>query len=88
MSDGALYDAAQGISAAAIRRTLEAALGPLVAARTRAAAGCRSGALLGARMRPGQEVGIISAMTEHFCDDCNRLAPDCDRRAPRVPGPR
>ncbi len=22
---------------------------------------------------PGREVGIISAMTEHFCDDCNRL---------------
>jgi cyclic pyranopterin phosphate synthase len=21
----------------------------------------------------GREVGIISAMTEHFCDDCNRL---------------
>jgi cyclic pyranopterin phosphate synthase len=21
----------------------------------------------------GHEVGIISAMTEHFCDDCNRL---------------
>jgi cyclic pyranopterin phosphate synthase len=21
----------------------------------------------------GGEVGIISAMTEHFCDDCNRL---------------
>jgi cyclic pyranopterin phosphate synthase len=22
---------------------------------------------------PAREVGIISAMTEHFCDDCNRL---------------
>src|SRR5262249_57419827 len=22
---------------------------------------------------PRREIGIISAMTEHFCDDCNRL---------------
>jgi cyclic pyranopterin phosphate synthase len=22
---------------------------------------------------PSRQVGIISAMTEHFCDDCNRL---------------
>jgi cyclic pyranopterin phosphate synthase len=72
MSDGALYDAAEGISAAAIRRTVEAALGPLVPAdeRPRDAGPARYWALETDRCR---QLGIISAMTEHFCDDCNRL---------------
>ena len=69
MSDGALYDQAKGISAATIRRTLEAALGPLVPAEaTRDAGPARYWAF-----GDGRRVGIISAMTEHFCDDCNRL---------------
>ena len=69
MSDGAIYDAARGISAAAIRRTIEAALGPLVPAKAARDAGpARYWAL-----PDGKELGIISAMTEHFCDDCNRL---------------
>jgi cyclic pyranopterin phosphate synthase len=72
MSDGALYEQAQGISAAAIRRTVEAALGPLVAAddRPRDAGPARYWALAS---DPSKQLGIISAMTEHFCDDCNRL---------------
>jgi GTP 3',8-cyclase len=72
MSDGALYEAAQGISAAAIRRTVEAVLGPLIAAddRPRDAGPARYWAL---RNDPNKQLGIISAMTEHFCDDCNRL---------------
>jgi cyclic pyranopterin phosphate synthase len=72
MSDGALYEAAQGISAASIRRTVEAALGPLVAAddRPRDAGPARYWALATDSSR---QLGIISAMTEHFCDDCNRL---------------
>jgi len=76
MSDGALYAAAAELSAAQIRRSLEASLGSLVAAPP------ADGAI--ERRDPGparywrvaatdREVGIISAMTEHFCDDCNRL---------------
>lgn len=72
MSDGVLYEAARGISAAVIRRTIEASLGPLVAAddRPRDAGPARYWALAA---DPTRELGIISAMTEHFCDDCNRL---------------
>ncbi len=72
MSDGALYEAAEGISAAAIRRTVEAALGPLVAADSapRDAGPARYWAV---GNDPTKQLGIISAMTEHFCDDCNRL---------------
>jgi cyclic pyranopterin phosphate synthase len=72
MSDGALYAAERGLPAAAIRRTVEAALGPLVAAETprKDAGPARYWALAA---DPRRQVGIISAMTEHFCDDCNRL---------------
>ncbi|HEY5944351.1 MAG TPA: GTP 3',8-cyclase MoaA [Kofleriaceae bacterium] len=72
MSDGALYEAAQGISAAAIRRTLEAAHGPLVPTDQRSpdAGPARYWAVAS---DPAKQLGIISAMTEHFCDDCNRL---------------
>ena len=75
MSDGALYEAAQGITAAAIRRTVEASLGPLVPAdetdRNRRDAGpARYWALATDKSK---QLGIISAMSEHFCDDCNRL---------------
>ncbi len=72
MSDGALYQEALGVSAAAIRRAAEAALGPLVPAQaTRRDAGPARYWALAAD--PTKELGIISAMTEHFCDDCNRL---------------
>jgi cyclic pyranopterin phosphate synthase len=72
MSDGALYEAAQGISAASIRRTVEQTLGPLIPADAiaRDAGPARYWAVASA---PAKQLGIISAMTEHFCDDCNRL---------------
>jgi cyclic pyranopterin phosphate synthase len=72
MSGGALYEPEAELSAAQIRRALEAELGPLVpsAAAGRDAGPARYWALA---REPGREVGIISAMTEHFCDDCNRL---------------
>ena len=78
MSDGALYDAARGLSAAAIRRTLETALGTLVPAdsawgRTAADRPHDAGPARYWTLDGGRTVGIISAMTEHFCDDCNRL---------------
>jgi GTP 3',8-cyclase len=72
MSDGALYDPARGISAATIRRVVEAELGTLVPAdhQPRDAGPARYWALAA---DPARQLGIISAMTEHFCDDCNRL---------------
>jgi cyclic pyranopterin phosphate synthase len=80
MSGGALYDAASELSAAQIRAALERELGPLVASRPDAGAGgpgrdagpARYWSVAGGDGAP-REVGIISAMTEHFCDDCNRL---------------
>jgi GTP 3',8-cyclase len=75
MSDGALYARDAELSASAIRTLLEAELGPLVAANGEAAsAGRDAGPARYWRVAgTGREVGIISAMTEHFCDDCNRL---------------
>ncbi len=71
MSDGQLYATEAELSSQEIRSRLEASLGPLVARE-------RPGADPGpARYwtvgTTGREVGIISAMTDHFCDDCNRL---------------
>jgi cyclic pyranopterin phosphate synthase len=78
MSDGALYAVDAELPAAEIRRVLEAALGPLDAApRDRASTASPERDAGPARYwrvrRTDREVGIISAMTEHFCDDCNRL---------------
>jgi GTP 3',8-cyclase len=72
MSGGALYEQEAELPAAEIRRTLEAELGPLVASQppARDAGPARYWSVA---REPGREVGIISAMTEHFCDDCNRL---------------
>ena len=72
MSDGALYSPDAGLSAAAIRAAIEAEHGALVAAdpQARDAGPARYWALAG---DPSRRFGIISAMTEHFCDDCNRL---------------
>jgi cyclic pyranopterin phosphate synthase len=69
MSDGQLYDAAHGVSAAAIRDAIAHELGALVADGT----GRDAGPARYWRLADGRKVGIISAMTEHFCDDCNRL---------------
>jgi cyclic pyranopterin phosphate synthase len=71
MSDGQLYATESELPAAAIRQALEAALGPLVPADTD---GRDPGPARYWRVAAsGLEVGIISAMTEHFCDNCNRL---------------
>jgi len=69
MSAGQLYDAASEVSAAQIRALVEAAEGPLVPA----GAARDAGPARYWRTPSGREIGIISAMTEHFCDDCNRL---------------
>jgi len=71
MSEGQLYAADAELTSAQIRTTLERALGPLQA---RAHAGADPGpARYWSVAATGRELGIISAMTDHFCDDCNRL---------------
>ncbi len=72
LSAGALYEPGRELSAATIRDAISARFGPLEPSpRRRADAGpARYWCLVG---RPDREVGIISAMTEHFCDACNRV---------------
>ncbi len=72
MSDGALYSSERGIPARAIRAAIEADYGALlpVPSPIEDSGPARYWALA---RDPGRIVGIISAMTEHFCDDCNRL---------------
>ena len=72
MSDGQVYQAGQHVAAAAIRARLAAALGEEVAPDVRP--GSASGPARYFRLVPsGRTFGIISAMSEHFCDTCNRL---------------
>lgn len=73
MSDGVLYAPEAELPAAQIRAVLEAALGPLVAAGDTSKGRDPGPARYWRVAATGHEVGIISAMTEHFCDDCNRL---------------
>jgi cyclic pyranopterin phosphate synthase len=73
MSDGVLYAPEAELPAAQIRAVLEAALGPLVAAGDTSKGPDPGPARYWRVAATGHEVGIISAMTEHFCDDCNRL---------------
>ena len=70
MSGGALYAAAAELSATAIRAALEARFGTLVPT---APAATDAGPARYWALEDGREVGIISAMTDHFCGDCNRL---------------
>jgi len=70
MSGGQLYARDAELTAAQIRTAIEAAHGSLVPADT---ARRDAGPARYWRTARGREVGIISAMTEHFCDDCNRL---------------
>lgn len=70
MSGGQLYASEGGIAAAQIRAAIERVHGPLAPAAPQAR---DAGPARYWRTAAGHEVGIISAMTEHFCDDCNRL---------------
>lgn len=72
MSGGQLFDRTAELSAAAIRRAVEAEVGALVPVADRGpdAGPARYWAVAA---DPERRVGVISAMTEHFCDDCNRL---------------
>lgn len=77
MSDGQLYAVDQQLTAAEIRARVEAHFGlPLVRAdREQTAQGPARYWRLDDPVEgaPARELGIISAMSEHFCDTCNRL---------------
>jgi cyclic pyranopterin phosphate synthase len=72
MSDAQIYERARHLSADAIRRLLQeefaAELTPVAPDHRRGPA--RYWLVEG---QPHQRFGIISAMSEHFCDTCNRL---------------
>ena len=70
MSEGQLYATASELPAAEIRTRLEAVFGALT---PRPQPGRDPGPARYWALPDGRELGIISAMTEHFCDDCNRL---------------
>jgi cyclic pyranopterin phosphate synthase len=72
MSSGALYDDARELTAAEIRAVIGERFGALVPspARDKPRGPSRYWHLAS---DPSREVGIISAMTEHFCDSCNRV---------------
>ena len=70
MSGGQLFEGDNELSARTIRARLEDAFGALVAASAPIG---DAGPARYWRIGSGEELGIISAMTEHFCDDCNRL---------------
>ena len=68
MSGGQIYSSEAELTSEQIRSTIAAAFGALVPAHSGRDAGpARYWSV------NGRDVGIISAMTEHFCDDCNRL---------------
>jgi cyclic pyranopterin phosphate synthase len=68
MSGGKIYSSDAELSAAQIRAAIEDAFGALAPASAGRDAGPARYWSVG-----GHDLGIISAMTEHFCDDCNRL---------------
>jgi len=73
MSSGELYAPGSVLPAAEIRTRIAAHLGePLVPDVAGAAAGSNLGPSRYFRGERGV-VGIISAMSEHFCDTCNRV---------------
>jgi len=71
MSDGTLYAPGSVLSAAEIRRSVEHHAGPL--SPDRGPSVDSHGPARYWRTPAGHEVGIISAMTEHFCAACNRV---------------
>ena len=72
MSGGRLFAAAAEVSAREIRAAVEAVYGPLVPRRA-SAINADAGPARYWVTADGRQLGVISAMTEHFCDDCNRL---------------
>lgn len=71
MSEGALFRPGTFVPAAQIRARLEAAFGPLVPDDGAGLPGV--GPARYACTASGERVGLISAVTEPFCDTCNRV---------------
>jgi cyclic pyranopterin phosphate synthase len=72
MSEGQLYSPDRELGAAAIRAAVTEAYGPLAPSETgNAVRGPSRYWHLVSNVQ--REIGIISAMTEHFCDACNRV---------------
>jgi cyclic pyranopterin phosphate synthase len=75
MSDGALFSAGGFVAAATIRAKIESAFGALAPDGGEGIAGVGPARYLrvaGGR-NAGARVGIISAVTEPFCESCNRV---------------
>jgi cyclic pyranopterin phosphate synthase len=72
MSEGQLYSPDRELGAAEIRAAVTAAFGPLAPSEStdQVRGPSRYWHLVS---NVSREVGIISAMTEHFCDACNRV---------------
>lgn len=78
MADGALFVPGTLMTAAEIRGAISAAFGDAHLSAEGASAGAGAGParywrLDGDSPAPARRFGIISAMTEHFCDTCNRV---------------
>jgi cyclic pyranopterin phosphate synthase len=75
MSDGALFVAGGFCAAAEIRARIAAAFGPLVDDEGRGVAGVGPARYrrVAAGRFAGARVGIISAVSEPFCESCNRV---------------
>jgi cyclic pyranopterin phosphate synthase len=73
MSSAAYFRPAQARSAAAIRGALEARLGEPLAPVPAPGADAGPARYWQVGGDPRRTVGIISAITEHFCDACNRV---------------
>jgi cyclic pyranopterin phosphate synthase len=75
MSSGALYDDARELTAAEIRAAVSARWGELVPSTPPGPIDAPRGPARYWHLAsdPSRELGIISAMTEHFCDTCNRV---------------
>jgi cyclic pyranopterin phosphate synthase len=72
MSDGKYFHPEREISAAEIRAAITAAHGPL-SPSPHTSGDTGPSRYWHLEQDPRREVGIISPMTEHFCDSCNRL---------------
>ena len=72
MSDGVLYSPGRELSAAEIRATVEQQLGA-VAPLSDGDASHGPSRYWSVGGDESRKLGIISAMTEHFCDTCNRV---------------
>lgn len=73
MSDGELFSKSRQLTAASIRGHIAEHLGAELVPDERAEPASGPSRYWHVAGEPGRRVGIISAMSEHFCDTCNRV---------------